>query len=175
MALQHWIDLQRIGKVFFTYTGIYCKHKQCGVRCAPSWENTAPQCVLSAWTAHHPFKQEGRREGSNNTAQSFITAGIYISSSRWLLFKQTQRCCLKVKESPRVRRSNRRLNRQDDRGRTCKDGICRSSRYHLLRSCHSVVPLCAQQKTITWFYLWWCFHIQSGFEQIQHAYHQHCS
>lgn len=73
--------------------------------------------------------------------RKLITAQIYISANRWLLFKQTQPCCLNT--MLHVRRSGRQDDSagQDKRCRVGKDGICHSpssSRSYLHRSFCSV-------------------------------------
>lgn len=84
-----------------------------------------------------------------------MTTPIYKSSDRWLLFKQTQPCCLNM-AAVHVRRSGRQ---DDSTGRTTDAGLGKMGSIILLVapdriSCPcSVLHLCARKKAIILVFL----------------------
>lgn len=85
--------------------------------------------------------------------RKFITIQIYISPNRWLLFKQTQPCCLNTTVALHVRR---RGWQDDSTGRTSDAGLGKMG---------SIIPLVALDLifadpfagSITWFSQCWSF------------------
>lgn len=100
--LQHQTNPKRIGKVFFlhVHTRIYSEHTHVssGTPVRAQHLSVCYQLKLCLIPSNGRYVGEAATTPPRSLSRQ---AAVYISSSRWLHFKQTRRCCLKVKKPPR--------------------------------------------------------------------------
>lgn len=137
--LQHRTDVNRLGKVFYMYIYGYTHARV----------SSGPPVRAQHLGVCYPLKlclipSNGRYVGEAATRPASglsRQAAVYISSSRWLHFKQTRRCCLKVKKPP------------------CRERLKPVRRFcwsHPHTSCHSILHVCAATKTKSPFMVTGC-------------------